>query len=196
MGQRSQIYVKVDNELIIANYYQWNFAERMISRARYGIEHIKYSVDNEYFWMFRNASDILKLSRIFDVNFDFKDVAISIDIRKEYLEYGKDYCDNYEEYAFYNQDCNDGKLFIWIDTENKDIKYAFTDCSGDHPMTAVEYMVWEDETFTDGYKDRLKKSELKTFESNAKYIEKYATLMTSDDLAAFKNVSILTTKTA
>lgn len=194
MGQRSQIYVKVDDELIIANYYQWNFGERMVSRARYGIEHIEYSVDHEYFWMFKSANDILKLSRIFDVNFDFKDVAISLDIFKEYAEYGEG-C-SLEEYVFDDQDCNDGKLFIWVDTQNKAIKYAFTDCDGDDPMTAVEYMNWEDEVCYEPYTTRLKKSELNIFERNRKYIEKHATLMTSDELAAFKNISMLTAKTA
>ena len=41
MGQRSQIFVRYNKEEgkkhIIARYYQWNFAERMISRARYGM---------------------------------------------------------------------------------------------------------------------------------------------------------------
>ena len=45
MGQRSQIYVRFNKENgqsgLIANYYGWNFGERMISRARWGIECIK-----------------------------------------------------------------------------------------------------------------------------------------------------------
>lgn len=37
MGQRSQIYIHFnvgDNEGMVARYFQWNYGERMISRAR------------------------------------------------------------------------------------------------------------------------------------------------------------------
>ena len=43
MGQRSQIYViaKKNNEYYMtANYYQWNYGERMISRVRGTLEQI------------------------------------------------------------------------------------------------------------------------------------------------------------
>lgn len=44
MGQRSQIYIRFnDNRMesgkgLIALYYQWNYGERMVSRARQIIE--------------------------------------------------------------------------------------------------------------------------------------------------------------
>ena len=46
MGQRSQIYIRIwdkdnDTPKLYAKYYGWNFGERMISRARHGIEYIK-----------------------------------------------------------------------------------------------------------------------------------------------------------
>ena len=45
MGQRSQIYVRLKdkegNKYLIAKYFQWNYGERMISRAKYGIEYCK-----------------------------------------------------------------------------------------------------------------------------------------------------------
>jgi len=44
MGQRSQVYVRYNKKLVVTNYYQWNYGERMISRARYGIEYIKDSL--------------------------------------------------------------------------------------------------------------------------------------------------------
>ena len=44
MGQRSQIYVRFNKENgqsgLIANYYGWNFGERMISRARACLKNI------------------------------------------------------------------------------------------------------------------------------------------------------------
>ena len=56
MGMRSQIYVKYNDRLIIANYYGWNYGERMISRARYGMEYLKYYVDNDCTWDFINGN--------------------------------------------------------------------------------------------------------------------------------------------
>lgn len=57
MGQRSQIYIRYNVNYVygsatdhpktqnfkglIARYFQWNYGERMISRARYIIEEIK-----------------------------------------------------------------------------------------------------------------------------------------------------------
>ena len=43
MGQRSQIYLRHNGDLVFANYYQWNYGERMVSRARWGIGYIKHS---------------------------------------------------------------------------------------------------------------------------------------------------------
>ena len=78
MGQRSQIYARFneDNKKgLIANYYQWNYGERMISRAKWGIEHIKNTL--KYDWYYRQESNVTRLSRIFDTNFDMKDIQIS-----------------------------------------------------------------------------------------------------------------------
>ena len=76
-GQRSQIYIRIKDDYnekptLIAKYFQWNFAERMISRSRHGIEYIKSSA--EYL-----SSGTVKerISKIFDVNFDMKDIALS-----------------------------------------------------------------------------------------------------------------------
>lgn len=199
MGQRSQIYVRANDTLIIANYYQWNYAERMISRARYGIEYIRYYLDKGYDWVFRTPSDILKISRIFDVNFDYKDVAISCDILKEWEEErtasGLSTSD-FADFVFFGQDNNDGQLYIWIDTEKKSIKYALTDYDGENPMTPDQYMEWEDQSMTEPYTKRFKKSELRTYNSNKKSIEKNATLMTAGELEAFQTIGLLTVKTA
>lgn len=94
MGQRSQIYYRLNNDLIVANYYQWNYGERMISRARYTIEYLKEMLDHDYSWELKNKT---KISRYFDINFDYKDIVISHDIFKEWEEYGKDLCDTFPE---------------------------------------------------------------------------------------------------
>ena len=54
MGQRSQIYVRYEKEdninvarkILAARYYQWNYGECMISRARYSMEWLK--TNHEY----------------------------------------------------------------------------------------------------------------------------------------------------
>ena len=104
MGQRSQIYVKLNGELIVANYYQWNYGERMISRARSILEYCTRNADYTYTLK-------QKLRFFCDINFDLRDIATSHNIFSEYLEYGE----NSDKRAFfYNQDNNDGQLFIDI----------------------------------------------------------------------------------
>ena len=56
MGQKSQIYVRFDKELVVANYYRWNYGERMISRARYGIEYIKDCLLEYKNWIFNDKN--------------------------------------------------------------------------------------------------------------------------------------------
>ena len=77
MGQRSQIYIRIidedNNKILIAKYFQWNFAERMISRARHGIEYIKDSLK------YINQDNVQKkIDKIFDVNFDMQIISRKI----------------------------------------------------------------------------------------------------------------------
>ena len=86
MGQRSQIYIRIwdkdnDNPKLYAKYYGWNFGERMISRAKHGIEYIKTHL--KYIDI---DSTQEKINRIFDVNFDMQDILLTSDIIKEWLE--------------------------------------------------------------------------------------------------------------
>lgn len=191
MGQRSQIYVRYNNKLIIANYYQWNYGERMISRARYGIEHIKHYINNEYNFVFSDKSYIAKISRIFDVNFDMKDVALSCNIINEYKEF-KAYCDekkiamNFNDYVFNRQDNNDGKLFV--DIQGKTIKYAFTDWDCETILDPEQYMIWD---MKKDWRETLKEYEnedaVKICEENIEEIKKMAILMTKEELEKFIN---------
>lgn len=196
MGQRSQIYVRVDNELIIANYYGWNYAERMISRARYGIECLKYYIDNGYTWCFKSGSqEVEKIRRMFDVNFDYKDIVMSTDILREWTEYGSG---DFSDFVF-NQDNNDGMLFIWIDTENKTIKYCFSDYDSKNPLDCDNYMIFDTECCYEDYKfpaGLIKSKQMTTYNRNKKYIEKNAQLMTAAELKDFKNIHKLSVKTA
>ena len=181
MGQRSQIYVryplKGGKKGLLANYYQWNYGDRMVSRARYGIEWMLGSLDYLSFF-YTIESNVTKMSRILDVNFDYKDVQVSDDIIKEKNEIFPD--KDFNEVVFYWQDNNDGKLFIDI-TEDGIIKYAFTDGDISRIMDAERYMKWN-------MTEKWKKDEawiVKACEDNIKFISANAKLMTGDELDEF-----------
>lgn len=142
MGQRSQIYVRYNKKLVVANYYQYNYAEQMISRARYGIEYIKDNLLKYKDCFFDDLYQMKKLSRFFDVNFDTKDIRISINILEEWREQFSN--DNFNDFIFLWQDNNDGKLFVDI-LEDETIKYAFLDmdCNVENIMSATQYMDWD-----------------------------------------------------
>lgn len=194
MGQRSQIYVRYNGKLLFARYFQWNYGERMISRARYGIEYIKDYLDNGYTWVFDpRTSDCRKLQRIFDVNFDMKDVALSTDIVQEYKEYG----DGFEvcDYIFNQQDNNNGQLFV--DIVGNQILYCFR--YWDYPshndliLDGNEYMKHDVSPSWPGTPDHnpaydncyLEKDEIDTCLENIKEIESMANLMSREQLDDF-----------
>lgn len=141
MGQRSQIYIRYKTATgyrLIANYYQWNHGDHMISRARYGIEYLD-SMREYYTWWFRDYEE--KIRRYFDVNFDCQDVAMHDNINDEFKKFGKGY--QFNEYVFHRQDNNDGKLLV--DVDKTEIRYAFLDwdASETNIMSPCEYMDWD-----------------------------------------------------
>lgn len=182
MGQRSQIYVRYNKKLVIANYYQWNYSERMISRARYGIEYIKDNLLEYRSYVFRNPYEMKRLSRIFDANFDMKDIQISQNIIEEWKE--QFFEDDFNDIVFMSQDNNDGKLFVDI-LEDGTIKYAFLDntCDMGNIMNAAKYMEWDSEDWRNSsYIDNEQK---KLCEDNLKSIEEMAILMTKEEVKDF-----------
>ena len=181
MGQRSQLYIRIADDYnekpkLFAKYFQWNFAERMISRARYGIEYIKDCA--EYL-----ASDTVKerINKIFDVNFDMKDVAISVDIIKEWIEFTSKYYGLEEiiDYIFNAQDNNDGKLFIDVDKKGN-IKYCLTDYDF-KILSPKQYMNWDFENWENS--EYLEDVEI--CKRNIEYINKNAKQMTQEELQDF-----------
>ena len=188
MGQRSQIYVRYtrnNKSYLTARYYQWNYGERMISRCRYALEWIKEYM--EYDWHLTTETE--KLKRILDTNFDMIDVVLGCDIVEEWKEYKldgeEDWPGSLNDYVFYHQDNNNGKLFI--DIKDGNIKYAFLDykCNTDKIMSAAKYMNWDFQGWrTSEYIDDEQKA---LCEKNLKEIKKLAQLMTKEELEDFIN---------
>lgn len=184
MGHRSQIYLRRNGDLVFASYYQWNYGERMVSRARWGIGYIMQFLETGYEWTFRDPEYILKMRRFFDVNFDMHDIQLSTDIMKELEELSpnRDFREDFNDFVFDAQDNNDGQLFV--DIEGDKIYYAFTDCARERTiMDAEAYMAWDD---GDWRNSKYISPEMKAAcEANILAISEMAELMTPARLENF-----------
>lgn len=204
MGQRSQIYFRCNNEQgkyrLVARYYQWNYGTRMVSRARGILEWLESMKEYPYYFIGINRSEnITKLERIMDINFDYKDVVLGIDILERYK---KQYCDSY---GIFNQANNDGKLLIdmvvdWTRKNKKGdnpvvFKYAFLDYDSKLIGDGEQYMQWNE-----NYGDELPRwrdspylaNEIKYTERNIRYIDKHAVLMTQKEVTEYINHDYIT----
>lgn len=200
MGQRSQIYVKYNGKMIVANYYQWNYGIRMISRARYGIEHILDTIKNKWFFKFESNEDIEWWSNYFDVNFDYCDVVKHHNIFENIIRYTSKGCKwngpisstcfdkvNFKllvNQDLFRQDNNDGALFVDINTnapEGKKVKYCFTDYDFRVPMSPMNYLNWDVEGWDD-----INSDETEFTKDNIKFLDKVP-LMTQKEFEDFMN---------
>lgn len=133
MGQRSQIYVRIRAEkevMFIARYFQWNYGEAMVSRARDVIEflHERLAYSYSFTSLFFRDGLIEEVTSILNVNFDERAVTRSIDILEKTKEmYGKEIEKGEKPIkdCLFGQDNNDGQLYIDADFAGKTIKYAF-----------------------------------------------------------------------
>lgn len=184
MGQRSQMYViaKEDGKYYLtANYYQWNYGERMVSRTRGTLEQI---VDDYLHYTWYLTKENLKLRRIMDVNWDMHDIVLSSDIVKEftddYEEYwkteGKTYAEDFFDFCFKGQDNNDGQMYMYIDLdvpeEKRKVKLAFIEYTFDENssvLDANEYL--EEYGIEESYTEK-----------NIEYIESHSELLDKDEL--------------
>ena len=184
MSEASQIYVrfnKGDKKGLIANYYGWNYGERMISRAKAGIDYIKAHL--EYDWYYGIQDNVNKLSKVFDVNFDMRDVAISCNIIQEYQELYPEV--DFADAVFKTQQNDDGKLLIDIDGDV--IKYAFLNQEADveQIMDAEEYMNWNNEGDWREPTEYFPADAIQMCEENIKFISETAQLMTKAEVLEF-----------
>ena len=180
MGQRSQIYIRITDNYneypkLYAKYFQWNYGERMISRARHGIEYIKDSME---YISYDSVQE--KINRIFDINFDMKDIAFTSDLIKEWVE---DFRKHYTqvEYIFTNTANNDGKLFIDVNA-NGEIKICFTDYDL-NILSPKEYMDWDFENWQNS--EYLSKEDAEICKKNIEYINQNVRFMTEDELEEY-----------
>lgn len=150
MGQRSQIYViykdNQNRDCINATYFQWNYGERMVSRARYLMGWLKnqasfYAID--VYNVFSLSYVANKIRYIASVNFDYKDVVIGQDLIEEWKDYKQGVPNaNLNDYIF-NADNNDGCLFIDARIP-KQLRYAFTTYDyKDGVMGPEAYLKWD-----------------------------------------------------
>lgn len=196
MGQRSEIYLRVNGNLKIASYYNWNYGERMISRARHSIEYLKNILEEASTYRLQNETELERIRRYFDVNFDMQDIVMSTNIIKEHQEeFPKDvFCD-----FVYNYESCDGKLFIDI-TYNEvinnmghrmlkdySIKYAFLDdgCNTDHIMNAYQYMNWDCKGWNKS--DQLSTEEKAYTKDNIAYLLDNISVLTKSEIIDFLN---------
>ncbi len=190
MGQRSQIYVRIfdknNNTTLIAKYFGWNYSERMISRARYGIDYIKKSM--------KYLDDISvknKINRILDVNFDMIDIQETGDILEELRDEFSENRTTNNSFIFQEQHNNNGKLFIDCNQNTNEIKFCFTD-NDLNLFSAEEYLNWDVNENWDSpncYEDERTNKEwqeiLPTCKENIKFINENAKLMTKEELQEF-----------
>lgn len=201
MGQRSQIYVRIDGQLVVAQYYQWNYAERMISRAKGILEWLEEYRKSGRMHCFIVHADIQqhrdRLRRVCDINFDMRDYQISADIVKEWREEFPER--PFNKHVFDEQDNNDGQLFI--DVQGDVIKYCFTQgTERDKTMNGGQYMAWDH----DGCKVRnwtipteyTPQEAIDLCRENIKYIDEHAELMTVDELRDLVGANYEQEKTA
>ena len=214
MGQRSQIYIRVNDmagrKFLVPRYYQWNYGERMVSRARHILEWLKMYEGWPYSLCHGDNTEKLKI--VMDVNFDYHDVVLGQDIIKEWneeVEYAKKQGIKlsekaFKEMVFDGQDNNDGQLFIdkIVDYDHKNkkgdprvtYKYGFFMNYGDDfrkPIGPDEYMQADfrddpnDEDYEPWRESRYFKNCVKYTERNIRFIEKHATLMTEEEALEF-----------
>lgn len=185
MGQRSQIYVifkdTQNRDCVSATYFQWNYGERMISRARYLMSWIKAQNG-----LFKDYLPFVahKIRYVASVNFDYKDVTIGTDLIEEWKDYKRGVPNaNLNEYIFHC-DNNDGCFFIDARIPEH-LKYAFTtDNYKDGVMGPEAYLKW----------DRIPKKirDTKFTKRNINWITHNAKLMKKAELEAILRATYYT----
>ena len=186
MGQRSQIYVifkdHQNRDCVSATYFQYNYGERMISRACYLMGWIKAQNG-----LFKDYLPYVahKIRYVASVNFDYKDVTIGTDLVEEWKNYktGGVINTDLNDYIFY-ADNNDGCLFIDARIPSH-LRYAFTTYDyKDGVMGPEAYLKW------DGTPKKIR--DTKFTKRNVNWITHNAKLMKKAELEAILKTTYYT----
>lgn len=186
MGQRSQIYIRINKKLVVANYYGWNYGERMISRAKGIIEWLQEYIEKDCLHFFTEENRLqsykTQLRRICDINFDMRDYQVSCDIVKEWREQFAE--QPFNKSVFNWQDNNDGQLFI--DIQGKTVKYCFTKFTRyKQALDGNHYMAWDSRRNWTIPTDYMMQEDIDLCKENIKYISEHAEVMTVAELKEF-----------
>ena len=173
MGQRSEIYVfyeKNGKRSVVARYFQWCYAERMVSRVTYTARWLKNFTGLCF--------DKPSLVSIIETNFDMIDHMQSSDIVNHHSTFDT-------VSVFPDGNLNDGMGFIFV-SEKGDVKYCFTSNDSLKPLDANAYMRFD--TFHCYYEYKWTNreyrfsAEMKKCRDNIRWLKKNASLLTEDEL--------------
>lgn len=202
MGQRSQIYciVKKDNDYTLtADYFQWNYGERMLSRVKGTLENIidKYL---KYPYLLTDKYEHKKvIAPLMAINWDMHDIAKYSDIVQEFTEdigcwhsKGNTLAKDFRESVFGGQDNNDGQAYIYVDLNDKEnpVKIGFTKYDyepGVEVYDANRYLL-ENLSGDKPWQDYMRESEyydidtIKYTSANIDYIKEHSSQLTSQEL--------------
>lgn len=190
MGQRSQIYVAINGNLI-ASYFQWNYGERMISRVTGTIQWLKSM--QKYLSLFDHEEYQERLRRIMEVNFDMHDIVLSHNILEWAKKDVKNETMDLNNWIFECIDNNNGSAFIDV-TEDK-IKYCLVpgweeaDNEQDvlkKAISAKEYLELASPNFLNPESSYFDSDTVYYCLDNLNYLKKNAELMTQEELEEFK----------
>lgn len=194
MGMRSNIAVKLDGKILVALYYQWNYGERMMSRVAHFIGWL-----NEYrscggrakgceppcFLSYYEPNFGERVRHILETNFDYEDVVFSTDLIREAEEFNESIAER-----FWGSHNNNGYALISCERDGT-IRYAFTH-DGETALDAKGYMLGDSNeeylTPMTGANPSVIDEKLeynKMLLTNEATLNKYATLMTDDEVATF-----------
>ena len=196
MGQRSQIYIRYNNEkVLVAKHLQWNYGYYMIQRAHQILDFLNKNTKDEYSNFLSENFDLCNRKRydleicnsLISLNLGIGSYVPNCDLVKEQLEFlGRN--ESKDEFLMnpMTQDNNNGIFVVDIQEKQKKvhIKYAF--CKGYEeldtyfekfiPCSAIDYINAAEpnyELLKREFYEEEELYELKSCYENAKLLAKY-----------------------
>lgn len=188
----SAIYIRYNGQIIIANYYNDIYGNRMISRASNTIEYLRSFLTKGWDWFFTSKISIGMLKLLIDTDFGSKEVVIGKDLLEEYrniVAEGKNL--DISDYLFSTHDDTNGHLYIDVyapeDLPFYDVSYCFYCSSEDRIMDASEYLRQR----CPDYRNTMDEDQLRCCNENIKAISDMSVLMTPDEAKDFRAIKTI-----